>query len=447
MTRYDPPTDNTIQLQFPQKLVAAGGRAWLKLLMNSWILRTWIIQEAVTCKETRLLCPDYTISINTVFDSLQAAGQLLRSVYKGHTHDWSKAVRSWQGLREFRYGSTAPSLLELIVDFRDRSSTDPRDKIYGLLGIAADSDRYPAPDYHKPVEQVYCDYTEAALKQPPVQGRSLPQVNFFLAEAGLSQQGLQLPSWVPDWSYVEPYDRLKFCYRNVNKGGSELSIDQLKEHNPTPPFRIEERGRHLTLILRGRIADAIDKVGMELKHVDHDQLMAEYDSWIEASRALVAPIEPDPMRPDTPSPATISRFANCMIANPSPDKSTSLAVGCSFPGDALEAYNALIERLRLPSPTVPEPASGDPVWDYVIQVRIVTMGRRICTTANGLMALIPGCAKGGDKIVSLCGVHSPMVLRKRDDGFLLVGDCFFEGCTSGFELNEDDLQLQDVALQ
>lgn len=50
--------------------------------------------------------------------------------------------------------------------------------------------------------------------------------------------------------------------------------------------------------------------------------------------------------------------------------------------------------------------------------------RRIFETATGFYGLSPACAKEGDVIVLLNGGPIPLVLRKVDDGWALLGDCF-----------------------
>ncbi len=44
------------------------------------------------------------------------------------------------------------ALLTLLGSFREYASTDPRDKVYAMLGLAKDEQTAPFPDYPLPAE-------------------------------------------------------------------------------------------------------------------------------------------------------------------------------------------------------------------------------------------------------------------------------------------------------
>lgn len=96
------------------------------------------------------------------------------------------------------FGTKVRKLVDLLLDCysirRDRrfQTTDPKDKIYGLLGLASDVEQLDIlPDYTKSVEEIY---TEVASK-------ILSDGDFRLLQACQHKDGrvLKLPSWVPDW--------------------------------------------------------------------------------------------------------------------------------------------------------------------------------------------------------------------------------------------------------
>jgi hypothetical protein len=70
------------------------------------------------------------------------------------------------------------------------NATDPRDKVYGLLGLAG-LDIFP--DYTNTVSEVY---EKAAMEYLRIYG-----ITYCLNEAGTSKRRRpDLPTWVPDWS-------------------------------------------------------------------------------------------------------------------------------------------------------------------------------------------------------------------------------------------------------
>lgn len=89
-------------------------------------------------------------------------------------------------------------------------ATDPRDRVFALLGISADAaDLHLAPDYSKSKARVFTDVAMALIGQIGIE--VLTWCNFTLP---LGEDRLQ-PSWVPDWS--TPFSR-PLCSFEKNTG-------------------------------------------------------------------------------------------------------------------------------------------------------------------------------------------------------------------------------------
>ncbi len=64
------------------------------------------------------------------------------------------------GAQYFKHGKY-DTFYDIVRMFRDNHSSDPRDKIYGLLGLAASKHVETAavkPDYSMPLDALYCHY-------------------------------------------------------------------------------------------------------------------------------------------------------------------------------------------------------------------------------------------------------------------------------------------------
>jgi hypothetical protein len=83
--------------------------------------------------------------------------------------------------------------LYLVSSTRSSHATDPRDRIYALLGVAAGKDQRQAliPDYSKTASQVYKEFFKEFVEQN--------QDLLILAHS--MHPSSDLPSWTPDWSY------------------------------------------------------------------------------------------------------------------------------------------------------------------------------------------------------------------------------------------------------
>ena len=206
------------------------------LMTKEWWYRAWVLQEFCAGKEACFACGSKKLrlaifhntimSLNTLRDVssdhvLDTAEQWLTTSKKDVPKRISKDEGTWQvehairflGQRLYHQHSSEQkkhlSLLDLLVIFyvnvqprTQLRSTDPRDKIYGLLGIASDAEQPKiVPNYSKSVEEV-C--TEAAAKILSLGKLELLQY--------IHPQNPNMPSWVPDWEQdkrrITPYECL-----------------------------------------------------------------------------------------------------------------------------------------------------------------------------------------------------------------------------------------------
>jgi hypothetical protein len=76
-------------------------------------------------------------------------------------------------------------------------ATNPREKIFGLLGLTTDSKLLAlTPSYNASVQEVYTMWTRHLLLN------GAPLV-LYIAGTGFSRKLGDLPSWVPDWSQYQ----------------------------------------------------------------------------------------------------------------------------------------------------------------------------------------------------------------------------------------------------
>jgi hypothetical protein len=74
--------------------------------------------------------------------------------------------------------------------------------------------------------------------------------------------------------------------------------------------------------------------------------------------------------------------------------------------------------------------------DLKSSIETSTACRKFLRTGRGFMGLAPQLAEVGDEVWVLLGCNVPMLLRKRDDYYILVGECFVYGIMQG-EQTED----------
>jgi hypothetical protein len=193
------------------------------LFERPWWGRTWVLQEISLAQKAGFACGTKRLSRRCCTAALNAFKALAfvfqemtmlegavftstpyqRSVAMA-SFDWHPTLQlaMWDTQRYSPYPLLAllratclAAIRPLIITVLGLKASDPRDKIYGLLGLAADRDQLKEfgvqPDYSKSCQEVYISVTSSILRQGHV---SVLSLNSF------PKTQIGLPSWVPDWS-------------------------------------------------------------------------------------------------------------------------------------------------------------------------------------------------------------------------------------------------------
>lgn len=191
-------------------------RALDSLLWRPWFSRVWVIQEVVVAKGASVLCrPSHCQWSHLVTAARYIEDHSLTAITRV---DPQRAIRFADLSQRFREG-TPHSLLELLSKARDTFSTDDRDKVFALLGIAGDAGYcLLKPNYKKPLVDVYTTLTKHLIERDRSldvlstvedrQFRLKRDRNLDKEIEGLDGNELpmdsQLPSWVSDWEVHRP---------------------------------------------------------------------------------------------------------------------------------------------------------------------------------------------------------------------------------------------------
>jgi hypothetical protein len=183
-------------------------KALSAFFLRPWFTRVWVLQEVAVSTKASILCGKRALPWN----ELCYASWFLHEKAVTHRNSGLGSVGSYVVvlLGMFMTKRNLPSefsqfngnLLSLLSTFQYCDATNPRDKIYALLGLAWD---YPAkssttspevptftPDYTDSVAQVYTDFARYQISST----NSLA----LLSKRTTQNPSFQLPSWVPDWT-------------------------------------------------------------------------------------------------------------------------------------------------------------------------------------------------------------------------------------------------------
>lgn len=144
---------------------SAALRGLRKLFQKDWWRRIWIVQEVVAARELVILLGSTTFpwaymrEICSTIREQESANHFLAPVLH------SCGYQRFRDFDSFRAAGAMP-IMYLLPSTQDFQATDPRDKLYALLGMASDiSVEDVRPDYNKPVLKVFQDLAKFMVRR------------------------------------------------------------------------------------------------------------------------------------------------------------------------------------------------------------------------------------------------------------------------------------------
>ncbi|KAH7313177.1 heterokaryon incompatibility protein-domain-containing protein [Rhexocercosporidium sp. MPI-PUGE-AT-0058] len=407
-----------------------------RLFERPWFNRTWIVQEIVASSHHIFVCGNHRIPAVL----LVRVARELRDLYlngnafvRYHGFDHaiiSKFLRMARIWRERQYGKETYFSL-LAYSFWSSEASDPKDKIFSMVGLDASMATRLEPDYRATVQTVYINATREAL----LSCNSIGIIS--LAGIGNPRVLAELPSWVPDFSVsAAPQPPFELFLYNGSIRGRWVDHPVHVFEETLSPFLFH--GSELTL--DSIKFDSIKSLSTVLDIADETNLNAwarEAESLFLASKFAIA--DPD-----------WDAHWRSLIA----DRVFEHAWYKRAPQLYERYYSALrkqLEMLPTHSHEFAEEEIGNQAGDdlnmrarrFVSALWQSAHGRRYCLTARGDMAIVPRFAEVGDEICLLAGCNAPFVIRRvkgtaEDNGlYELVGECYVHEIMRG-----DDVELR-----
>ena len=143
------------------------------LYENRWFSRSWTFQEAVCNPDTAIFvsfagitlsCQGITLEILISFTQLLMSNDTMKLLLP-LSHESYRAIRQLMVLNQ-HISNPGQTLLQLAHSTRDRSATDPRDRLYSLIGIAASNDQQAfTPNHGHSPTRVYADFASSVIQE------------------------------------------------------------------------------------------------------------------------------------------------------------------------------------------------------------------------------------------------------------------------------------------
>lgn len=253
------------------KDLGSGGNEIHKLIGRSWFQRIWIQQEFLVAREVVFVCGEYFIRWEVLFVASTTIKNLLRFTFRkdlcqnlgrdniereilGLDPSISYETDIFRMRCDFQGNEDVYSLWDLLVSAKAGGvqSTDPRDNIFALLGLASDSSTLGiAANYNLTPQECFIMASKAFLGQGHLR---------LLWLASHCKVRRDLPSWVPDWSSAWDLDYFKssYCKRDLLRDRPESNDGHFRAGDSCESslsFKTVE-SREL-LVIRGFLHDRI----------------------------------------------------------------------------------------------------------------------------------------------------------------------------------------------
>jgi len=321
------------------------------------------------------------------------------------------------------------SLLETLSRFRCFQSTDPRDKVYGLIGLVgseADGGSM-VPDYEKSVARVF---TETAL-------HTFTSTKHLLVFSDVCHQANydgddEYPSWAPRWDRPGGIAHIGYPYVIPGYGacsGREAQI--VVTESPG--------GEQLCLtgILHAKVT-AIDSI-FDMSHDSKSNGLHMYHQVVELYEGIdwSAPMS-DVNLPMLARTLTTGLSTKSQILNLLDEKSR-----CAH----YETFIHYIEWYR--TPTVDFDNLRGDAREYHRAFGACSWNRRFFWTSRKDYGMGPACMREGDIVVVFYGGGAPCVLRPKGDKYLMLGEAYVDSIMNGElvrEVEEGKRQEQEFCL-
>ncbi|KAF7553517.1 hypothetical protein G7Z17_g3572 [Cylindrodendrum hubeiense] len=431
--------DNRVDERFPRL-------AFAKLTHRSYFTRVWVKQEITLARDTAVLCGTQATTVEHLhalvlfYGMLQPweigewrAGQSTR-IPGPFSEQQLMAVNSpWDLLKTAtgsdaigfvlsgrkRYRTKGPdTLYQLLQSSYVRQSRmvllckDPRDKIFGMAGIARDMNELGLKvDYKSDVKEVYEATARALLRQGNVDMLRWSRTGEITS-----------PSWVPNWELP------------VHAGWSEDTGNPLFKATGgkyQPKSKDTDTVTPGSIRLQGVLVDTITDLG-SVWRADPDKSF-DQSAFTIMVQELFRFLE-RPRYPEDQQQAILCRIP---IGDKELPESSPFFVRATERSE--EQFSALISR-AMDSDMMAATYSYQTCMGYNYMARPVI-------SEKGFVGLGPSNVQPGDVIVLLFGGSTPFILRPRVDhqGYLVVGETYIHGIMDGeFPYDEESVTMFDL---
>lgn len=439
--------------------------------------RVWIFQEVIMAHQLYFVCPSrvlHWVSFKKTNSLMSRTHELISQCFvsKPEFIDYScwwpltrpiinwepiktidNAKRDWEESMLYRQLDNPRQILwaiEISSFSAHLKASDPKDHIYGLLGLTKMSIE---PDYQlqKSYVDVYCEYVSYCLSIYPQEASSTFDELWFLRLAGAlySTEGSDFPSWAPNYAAQKPVVPENIALDVSSFADANVFDPPLKKSRPI----IEQR----SLRTVGLRVQRVRSLGANIGGSDTQNQLREYSIGFclrhKAGVLGVSPLQalyrvfmrvPN-LDEDCATPAEILGFLLYLCPDASID--TAYFVHDFFPElgwETSEPFDYWVLRTFLPESPEDFPfferlggfenpfSSEEFIHHGFNEMKLGQSGAYYFETDDDeCFGMAPRGTMPGDTVAILKGYSAPVIIRKIESHYIFIGTCFVLGYMNG----------------
>ncbi|KAK3319453.1 heterokaryon incompatibility protein-domain-containing protein [Apodospora peruviana] len=457
-------------------------------LHRPWFLRTWIIQEAVLARDLFFICGGWGmdgIFLAACWDFI--IGDNLIPMFSNPTPATAWQVVEGKAMHQIllmldtgmgRDNKPSQSLIDMLQRSRNALATNPRDHVYGLLGLATEAYRERLTvDYEESVADLYARVARLVVE--------LGEGHKLLYNLHGLHSDLSLPSWVPDWT-SEGYPFFTLAPMQGN-AVTTFDIPYVRAGGESSNMRVSQNG--LSLHCDGFIVDVIDKVSSadinDYNQEKNEQTAEPGNGEDETAKRKIAGsygflqqclsdmadfLQEKSAYPPKNHEEVIWRTAvwnrSRSGQKKADDQLGELYEACKGYLQLRSSSNREIRERYGPRMRMLDKELGffvpievankinmqerdrecDQGEKYANWATTISMQMKRCGTVKGYIGQVPKSTQAGDVVCVIGGAAVPFVLRAGSGGYKVVGQCYLHGIMEGEALRDPSLTKETITL-
>ena len=421
----------------------------------SWWTRTWTVQEFVLARKISFICGKRILDGQTLREAFFSFRHHERSccwtsatTLTGYSRGWidmpsaaNHGLSVWEGMLRLDQLHLAAgigyvfrsSVLSTLSALRTRSCTDPRDRIYGILGMRVEDEQTRNAitiNYDMSTVQVY-QSVAAVLSS---NSSNLDVLSHVLPPTVAKPGVTGLPTWVPDWNAAMD-DQTHLMYRE------RMNLMRLKSTTgDSKPICVVTDDFHLRTKAKliGKISDHGPGYPTPRSKFAK-QVMA---TWIAFSGMKTF----DATGYEVSGNGHVSKsFGSLLCGNLVRSEWRRDKDGVDSANEFRDWCHWFVSD---ESAIFPQDLRHD-IREYDNLVQMNSLGRRIFKTDSGRLGFGPESLEKGDEVVIIPGGRVPYVLRRYSSElcstFEFLGEAFALWITEG-QLEFEEEELVDIEI-